>query len=47
LAQALRVSGRPEKARDAAHEGLALLAPFEPGTPGNRIRRLPEDEARR
>ena len=46
LAQAYRAAKQPEKARDAAKEGLALLPPLREGDRKSRVRRLLEMEAR-
>ena len=46
LAKAYRATGHPEKSRDAAQEGLALLAPQSPGAPGTAIRKRLEAQLR-
>jgi eukaryotic-like serine/threonine-protein kinase len=45
LCRAYRASGRSEKGKDVAKEGLALLPATQPGDPKSRIRRLLEHEA--
>jgi len=45
LAQAYRAAGQIDKSRAAAGEGLALLAPFQPGSPKPRLRKLLEIQA--
>jgi hypothetical protein len=45
LAQAYRASGQAEKSRATAREGLALLAPVQPGAAKPRLRKLLEVQA--
>jgi serine/threonine protein kinase len=45
LAQAYRASGQIEKSRATAREGLALLAPLQPGSVKPRLRKLLEIQA--
>jgi hypothetical protein len=42
LAQAYRATGQIEKSRATAKEGLALLAPLQPGSPKPHLRKLLE-----
>jgi tetratricopeptide (TPR) repeat protein len=46
LAKAYRATGQPEKSRDAAQEGLALLAQQSPGAPGTAMRKQLEAQLR-
>jgi len=45
LAQAYRAAGQIDKSRATAGEGLALLAPLQPGSPKSRLRKLLEIQA--